>query len=321
MFVACVAADRAGRRATQSSGKRTILWRDLKCGAIHSDTLSMKTRERNLIVFDWSCHGIPTLPSVAEQLIALASNENASTSELTELISADPGLAVLILKAANSAFYSLNVEVTSIRHAIVLLGLPEVKRIALSAVLAERFLAVPREAKRVAMDLWRHLVATAVLARDLSDEDEEPDPYTLGLLHDMGWLLFLVQHPTSYMSFVQEKSKGLREAENLWGVDHQLLGAKLAEAWGLPEPFQVVALRHHDPLRDMAPPGYLFKVTFANHLSSEIGFRSHAMFDEPLTPQIFDASHLMDGETYEEIRRAAFADRERIEGYCKLFLG
>ncbi|MEF3169455.1 MAG: HDOD domain-containing protein [Deltaproteobacteria bacterium] len=281
----------------------------------------MKTQERNLIVFDWSCHGIPTLPPIAERLIAMASDKNASTSEMTELISTDPGLAVRLLKAVNSAFYSLSVEVTSIRHAIVLLGLTEVKRIALSAVIAERFLAVPREAKRAAMDLWRHLVATAVLAQDLSDEDEEPDPYTLGLLHDVGWLLFLVQHPASYVSFLQEKAKGLREAEKLWGVDHQLLGAKLAETWGLPEPFQIVALRHHDPMRDIAPPGYLFKVTFANHLVNEIGFRSHSMLEEPLTPEIFDASHLMDSETYEEIRRAAFADRERIEGYCRLFLG
>jgi HD-like signal output (HDOD) protein len=269
--------------------------------------------EKGLLTIDWTSKELPTLPSVAKRLVTIAVDDRNNVSELCDIIGQDPSLAIKVLRAANSAFYALRMEVTSIRHAIVLMGMSEVRRIALGSVLGERFMTVSQDVRPHAEALWQHLLATAVISQDLaSGGEEDPDPYTLGLLHDIGWLILLAQAPKVFQTLAQEGNRTRQETEGLWGVDHQLWGARLAEKWGLPEPFQIVALRHHEPLEESQPPDYLLRVTLANYLVNYMGLKILSTPEEPITKKVLDWLSL-DEDTLNEMKEAAVQERPRIE--------
>ena len=77
------------------------------------------------------CPNLPTLPTVAVRVIDLTQNVNVSMDDLTETIQNDQGLAAKILKTVNSSFYGLAHTVSSVEHAVVVLGLEGVKTIVL----------------------------------------------------------------------------------------------------------------------------------------------------------------------------------------------
>jgi len=277
-------------------------------------------KERNLIPIDWGCDDLPTMPFVAQKLIGIIGKKEVEISELEELIGQDPALTMKILQICNSALYSLSSEVTSIRHAITLLGSENIIQIAVSALLAKRFMTVPSELKAHAQQLWKHLLTTAILARDFGSDIEEPDLYTLGLLHDVGWLVLMAQAPKVFMSMYEEAGRPLMELEEAWGVDHQLWGAKLLERWSLPEPFQVVALRHHDPLVDAVPTPYLLIITLANYLAKAIGNPFLESDMEPLAPEILKGLKL-DAETLDEMVKGVMEEKKKIDSLCAILGG
>lgn len=276
-----------------------------------------KIRE-NLLAIDWDSEELPTLPSIAYRLLGMVTSDEGDVSELSDMISQDPTLTLKVLQAANSAFYAVSMEVTSIKHAIVLLGMKEIRQIVLGTILAKRFLTVAPEVRPHARLLWQHLLTTAVLAQDLSQGvEQEPDLYTLGLLHDIGWLVLMAQVPRVFMSLAEERDMTRAEAESSWGVDHQLWGGKLAEKWGLPEPFQIVALRHHSPLMEHDPPDYLITITLANHLSNSMGIRMLNTPLEDMEDGVLERLSI-DRETLCEMEKAAIKDRDRIETLCRI---
>ncbi len=277
----------------------------------------MKEREKELLVIDWGDPSIPTLPSIAHELLTIASNETIDADYVASLIEKDPSLAVRVLKTVNSAFYALNVEVTSIRHATVLLGFVEIARLATNSLLIERFIGFPEAIRPHAETLWKHMFLTAMVADTFSGAgDENPDLYTLGLLHDLGWLILLSQAPKVFVSLATESNQNLNEAEHLWQTDHALWGAKLAEVWGLPEPFQIVNLLHHSPFEELTPPPYLLNVCLANIIVKQLGVNPFYIPPEQPSARLLSALQL-DRKNFDEIVMALKKDMGKMEGIFK----
>ncbi len=279
---------------------------------------TIKNREkRRLLPIDWNSSELPTMPFIAYRLIEMLCKKDVETQELYELISQDPALTVKVLQICNSALYSFSSEVTSIKHAVVLLGQQEVIQLAVGSLLAKRFLTVSKELKTHADALWQHLLTTATLAKEFEIDSEEPDLYTLGILHDVGWLVLMSQAPKVFLSMAGETGKGLDELEEAWGVDHELWGGKLLEKWNLPEPFQVVAFRHHNPLEDAAPTKYLLVIALANHLSNSMGCCVLNVNQAGLSTALLDALGL-DQKAYAEMVKWAEGEKEHIIAKSKL---
>ncbi len=251
--------------------------------------------EKNLLAIDWNASELPTLPKVANCLLGILNKEDALIKDLADCIGKDPALATKVLKVANSAFYALRFEITSIHQAIVLLGFREIGRIALSYLLADRLLSVAPIAKYHAVSMWKHMTAVAVLAQEITPKDVmEPDVYTLGLLHDIGWLILVSQAPEVFVSICEEPGLNTMEMERLWGTDHCLWGAKLAEKWGLPEPFQIVSLHHHDPFQELEPPKYLLRIALADYAAKAVGITMLKIEQNELDGRILKALSFSD---------------------------
>ena len=68
------------------------------------------------------CTDILTLPPIVHRILDAASGRNSSASDLTTLIESDPAMTARILSVANSSYLGFTKKVSTISHAVVVLG-------------------------------------------------------------------------------------------------------------------------------------------------------------------------------------------------------
>src|ERR1035441_10416671 len=78
----------------------------------------------------WALRLVPPFPAVAQRILALASQEDVSVWKVFELVKMDPSFSAELLRFANSALFAARREVTSLPHAIMLVGMDRVKTMA-----------------------------------------------------------------------------------------------------------------------------------------------------------------------------------------------
>jgi putative nucleotidyltransferase with HDIG domain len=204
---------------------------------------------------------LPTLPIIIPRILRLVEDPRSSANDLAGVIGTDQSLASRILRLANSAFYGFRREITSINHAVVLLGFETVKSIVLAATVHNALIDGEGASSFDRQEFWRHVVATAtaakIVARDLRRTDTEV-AFVNGLLHDMGKVVldrFLYRRYAEAARLALELPCAIREAEvALFGVNHAEVGGWLAERWNLPLTIIAPVSCHHQP--DMAAPEY-----------------------------------------------------------------
>src|SRR3984957_1808098 len=84
-----------------------------------------------LVIKVQQCPSLPSLPSIAVQILDLAGKPNVDIAEIAKIISKDPALSGKILRTVNSSFYGRSQHVGTISHALVILGLQSVKTLVL----------------------------------------------------------------------------------------------------------------------------------------------------------------------------------------------
>lgn len=193
---------------------------------------------------------LPSPPAIAVQILNTVKQEESSMQELARIISADPALTGKMLNVANSGFYSLPNEVTSVERALSVLGTNVIKNIALSFVIA----ADMRGNKLSTFDFeyfWRRSVTTAVAAELLATllGEKNDDIFVTGLLHDIGVLLLYLSKGDDYSALLRERrNTGLpltELEEHKYGFDHQQIGFTLVTDWGLPGSIAIPIHFHH----------------------------------------------------------------------------
>jgi putative nucleotidyltransferase with HDIG domain len=127
-------------------------------------------------------------------------------------------------------------------------------------------------------NLWRHNLGCAIVAQRLAASGfiDRDTAFTAGILHDIGRMGLSVIQPAAYAALLDElqgAADSMLDAERtLFGLDHCETGRQLIDDWKLPEEFESVVARHHEPRRtdgtwDVAE---LVKVSCA--VASSIGF-------------------------------------------------
>src|SRR5216117_2630321 len=143
---------------------------------------------------------LPSLSPVLAHLIATLGREDASVAEVAAIIRQDPVIAARVLRSATSAAYIGRSPVSSIRDALLRLGLARIRRLALVASLYD---AVPVRGTRADRELfWQHSLGVAhgseIIARYAVGSPEDLDPesvFLAGLLHDLGLLVLESHYP------------------------------------------------------------------------------------------------------------------------------
>ena len=204
----------------------------------------------------WALRDLPPFPWITTKVLQLFSTagDDVEARRLTELIRTDASLASELLRRANSALFGLRSQVSSIEHAVTMLGLERVKTLAMTLGLGSYLKTSLRVA--VLRHCWRHSLGCALLGEEFAEAcGLRPDQaYTAGLLHDVGRLALLVKYPQSYanlLSVVIENHFSMLQSErDLFDIDHCEAGSWLAEGWDFPEELVQVIGDHHRPPSD-----------------------------------------------------------------------
>ena len=197
---------------------------------------------------------LATLPEVTAKIIQTVEDPRSTAAKLHQIVAHDPALVTRILKVVNSAFYGLPGQIGSVERAIVLLGLNAVKNIAVAASIGQLFRTGKLCEGFAAKDLWTHCIAVGVAARDLAKQMKSPiadEAFLAGMIHDVGILVTLQTCPDQLRQVCEQAKAGTKTfcdlEQEIIGLDHQQLGAALAEQWKFPRSCQLVAGYHHRP--------------------------------------------------------------------------
>lgn len=163
-------------------------------------------------------------------------------SDLLEVLAHEPSMTARLLRLANSSFFGLPGHVETVPHAVEVLGLEQVRELALAAFSARQSGRVETSAELV--ELWQRSVRCALIARALAARLRLNSPeglFVAGLLHAVGRLLPGAAGASPEQGGASPATGSAEAACERYYAD---LGAELLEAWNLPARL-VLAVRLH----------------------------------------------------------------------------
>jgi len=199
---------------------------------------------------------MPSLSTTVTKVLEVCNNPQTSPHDLNRVISLDPVLTGKVLRLINSAYYSLRDQVTSLTRAIIMLGLNNVKNLALStAVLSS--LGGNESSQAFSMDdFWTHSICVGVIAKTLAiakgvTRGDQEEYFMAGLMHDLGKIPLISLFPEEYThtsKMAREEGIPFIRAENLTlGINHCAVWRMIADKWQLSESFSDSLYCHHNP--------------------------------------------------------------------------
>jgi putative nucleotidyltransferase with HDIG domain len=187
----------------------------------------------------------------------------------------DVAMSAKVLQLANSALFGLTSTVTSVRDAVMYLGVDTIRSLALTA---EAFGKVaPRGSAEFSLDDFQaHAMLVArITASILPAGRTQQEAVTAALLHDIGKLVLVSDDDRRWTQInhqARERDVPVHVVEQETdGVTHAHIGAHLLSLWGLPDPIVEAVAHHHDPseVDGLAFDG-VAAVHIANGLANEL---------------------------------------------------
>jgi len=200
---------------------------------------------------------LPTLPRVAFRILQLVESPDVSIDELSNAVSVDPALATRILRAANSGMYGRVRGVAKLRDAVLILGLRNVKTLALGFSLVSDLKGVAGSGLDYTA-FWRRSVVAACGARALAyriNRSQQDEAFLGGLMHGIGVVALDRTLGAHYREVARHLGCGVDSLivieQQRIGISHIEVGARLAAAWNLP-PALCASIGHY-PAPDTVP--------------------------------------------------------------------
>jgi putative nucleotidyltransferase with HDIG domain len=242
-------------------------------------------------------NSIPTIPSTLRRLSVIVEKKAVTLEEISRFVSNDPALTSKVLKMVNSAVYGFPGRISSVSHAIMLLGLNVVKGLLLGVSVFEIM-------QKSMVGLWEHSVSCAVTSRIIAKRKglAEPDEISVaGLLHDVGKVILNLRYPEIYLEAMKEAAEkeiliGAAE-ENLFGKSHDTVGMWLTEKWHFPSNLVEAIEYHHKPHLAKLAPMDTAVVHFSDILvrARGLGFAGDALMPA-LNTTAFEMLNLTEGD-------------------------
>jgi putative nucleotidyltransferase with HDIG domain len=198
---------------------------------------------------------LPPFSPILNKLLASLAGEDVSFSKLGELIEKDTVVAGNIIHLVNSALYARRATITSVRHALALLGMDKVRNTLLGMSISRMWTQVKTPPMWSMARFNRHSAAVAILSDQIASRLPAavyPEgAFVGGLLHDLGRLLIALGLPDEFTRMVklhEQSERSWTECErDLLGFTHAELSAEALEKWKFPQEVQLAVRDHHAP--------------------------------------------------------------------------
>jgi len=198
---------------------------------------------------------LPPFSPILNKLLASLAGEDVSFAKLGDLIEKDTVVAGNILHLVNSALYARRATITSVRHALALLGMDKVRNTLLGMSISRMWSQVKTPPVWSMARFNRHSAAVAILSDQIASRIPAavyPEgAFVGGLLHDLGRLLIALGLPDEFTRLVklhEQSERSWTECEReLLGFTHADLSAEALGKWEFPEEERIAVRDHHSP--------------------------------------------------------------------------
>jgi two-component system cell cycle response regulator len=222
---------------------------------------------------------LPSPKGAALAIIRLTQRDDTSMADLAHAVKSDPAFVGRLIKAANSVHAGGRRPIASIQDALIVLGVPAVRSMALGFSLLSNFSGgncrnfdYPR--------FWSRSLVFAVSLQALvkiTHAAPADEAFSVGLLAHIGELALATIFPDDYARLLARRDEpgapGLLELEQSSLVmTHNELTAAMMLDWGLPKVFSDPVFHHEQPetadfVEGSRPHAMLWSLVLADHIA------------------------------------------------------
>lgn len=205
---------------------------------------------------------IPSQPQILVDLHIAQAQNPPDLNEVSRLIRKDIYISGSVLKIANSPFYGLRNPVTTIEHAIMMIGTQGVLNIVHAVCLRQELVSrhdLSEDESQFLIRFWDSAEDTARVAAAVSREialGQADELYLLGLFHNAG-IPLMIDRFKDYRQILADSyelpEKTVTETENRhFDTNHAVLGYYLTRSWKMPKLICNAIGQHHNLQRLLA---------------------------------------------------------------------
>jgi len=202
---------------------------------------------------------LPTIPVVATQVLQLLDQPDVKIEDVADLMLSDQVMTARVLKMLNSPVYRPTHEISSLKRALVYLGLRHVREVALTTSLIGAF---DKDAGAFELSsFWEHSFGVGMVSKIIASKIGYPDlekAYISGIIHNLGVVILNVHMAEEYqavLAAIKDKRVSMRSAEiEQFGTSHCEIGLCMAHKWNFPEAYCEVISCHHTPSEAVIDP-------------------------------------------------------------------
>lgn len=184
---------------------------------------------------------LPSPRGVALAVIRMTQDEEVSMSDLARAIKGDPAFVGRLVKAANGLVGRQRRAVVSVNDALMVLGLPAVRSMALGFSLLSNY----RKGSCAGFDYDRFWSSSLLMALSMQSLVQRlrvgaaDEAFSVGLMARIGELALASVYPVEYARLLQEVQRSpelrlLDLEQKVLALTHRELGAAMLADWGLP---------------------------------------------------------------------------------------
>jgi putative nucleotidyltransferase with HDIG domain len=198
---------------------------------------------------------VPPFPKVAERVMALIKDPDVTAHQLAEVIQYDQAITANVLKICNAAYFGIPRKVNSLDEGLVVIGHDILKDIIIASSSARFFKGKVGAGYGLKQgDMWRHSVATGIMAKLLVRHIKDVDSgsaFTAALLHDIGKRFLSSFVADDFEQIVEkvgrENCSFVKAEQEFLGIDHAALGGMILEKWKFDQQLIDAVREHHNP--------------------------------------------------------------------------
>ena len=274
----------------------------------------------NAIEYAQRANELYAVPNTANELRILFDSDESTMKDIARVVSGDPGLAVHLLKYANSAVFRFERKIESLEKAIQVIGVKAVYEFALVFGVAN-MITKEHEKYIDVNNFWKQSILCGLFATHFAKKVKEKDVgrlYTSGLLHNVGELAVLRVTPSvvrqcynlsphDFPKYTQEEILGFSFAE---------VSASLLQQWLIPDSLvSTVAMQHHDESPAVTVESQIMQLAYA--LSVTVTYPTLYTIEQHLPPFLYECLNI-DLEFVEEAEEACQKPYEDLAALFKV---
>lgn len=244
---------------------------------------------------------LPAMPSVPQRCLDILREPDFNARKLVKELESEPVLALLVIRAANSASNARAGATQALDQAVLRVGARPLKTLITEYAVNEIFDSSNRQIKDANRRVWEHSLVVALLARDIAAlvGNVEPDTcYLAGLLHDIGKPVL--------GAMILEVDRKLGRATPGWidvnqwtqivETSHRKVGVAVAVEWKLPETI-TAAIRDCSDYDGADRTSVANVVRLANALAKREGYTTGPIDAADIEAMIMVGMSMLGGDT------------------------